>query len=480
MKFQSLAHTFTKLYLVFLPAVAWSQGTTAPEAATTTSAAAPTTPGIYIKAGEASVKKSLMALPEFQYLGTPGLAKNNSKVGKQLLDVLTNDLAVSGYFDFIKPAAFLEDTSKVGLKPISAEEGGFKFDTWKQIGTEFLVRSGYKIVGSELTFETYLYYVPQAKLIFAKSYTANVDDVRVLAHTYANEILKQLTGQKGFFLSRVAAARGTLPQQREIFVMDWDGNNSRAITSHHTISNSPAWSVDGKKIAYRSFAYHPAMKSRNADLFTYDIASGKRLLVSYRPGINSGAAFMPDGSHLLLTISSSGNPDIYSMTLDGRTLTRLTNGPRGSLNVEPSPSDDGKKIAFSSDRSGKPMVYVMNSDGSNVKRMTFVGDYNATPKFSPDGKKIVFAGYDKGHFDIFIMDASGDNIVRLTSARKPSGKAADNEDPSFSPDGRLIMFTSNRTGHNQLYVVDPTGENEHRITFDNFDYYKPTWGPNPE
>lgn len=432
---------------------------------------------IYIKAGEAKVKKSLMALPQFNLLSTPGVSSGSSKVAKDIFDTVLYDLSVSSFFDFIKPEAFVEDTSKVGLRPAPGDPTGFSFASWKQIGAEFLVRAGYKVIGNELTFETYLYYVPQAKLVFAKSYKAKLSDARLVAHTYANDVVRELTGKKGIFTTKFAVVRTNGSEQKEIFIMDWDGGNARQISFHKSLSNSPAWSPNGRYISYRAFAYHPALKARNADLFTYDIQSGRRWLVSYRTGINSGASYFPDGKNLLLTLSNSGNPDIYKMTTDGRNLTRITNGPRGAMNVEPSVSPDGSRIAFSSDRSGKPMIYVMNADGSNVSRLTFAGDYNSTPRWSPDGKKLAFAGYDKGHFDLFVMDANGEKMIRLTSAQKPNGKMADNEDPSFSPDGMHIMFTSNRTGSNQVYIVDVDGENERRITFDKNEYFRPTWSP---
>ncbi len=436
-----------------------------------------TTGRIFIKVGDANLKRSLLALPSLQYLGTPGLAKNNLKAGKDLFDTLNNDLLVSGYFEFIKPAAFLEDVSKVGLKPVDADPGGFKFDSWKKIGTEFLIRAGYKILGSELTFETYLYYVPQAKVLVSKSYKADIKDARFVAHTFANDVVKELTGQRGMFLTKLVVTRTTNPQQKEIFIMDWDGQNSKQITFHKSISLSPAWAPDGKTIAYTQFAFHPKERSRNADLFSYELNTGKRWLLSFQKGINSGATFHPNGSEILFTLSSGGNPDIYRMNNEGKNLKKITDGPKGSMNVEPSVSPDGKKIAFSSDRSGQPMVYIMNYDGSDPKRVTFAGDYNSTPRFSPDGTKLVFAGYDKGHFDLFLMNSDGTNMIRLTSAKKPSGKGANNEEPSFSPDGQHILFASDRSGKKQLYLTDLQGENEHRITFDNFDYFRPAWGP---
>lgn len=432
---------------------------------------------VYIKVGEANLRRSLVALPPLQYQGVAATARSHMKVGKELFDTIFNDLNVSNYFEFIRQEAYLEDTAKVGLLPAPGAQGGFDFEKWKPLGAQFLIRAGYKVLQNDLTLEAYVYFVPQAKLVLGKTYKTSTADVRAAAHTFANDVIKSLTGQRGMFLSKLVTSRTTAKGQKEIFVMDWDGANAKQITNHMSIAQSPAWASDGKSVAYTAFAYHANDKSRNADLFSYDLATGKRWLLSFQKGINSGAAFLPDGRHLLLTISAGGEPEIYRMTIEGKSLVALTNSPKGVMNVEPAPSPDGRRIAFSSDRSGRPMIYVMDADGSNVKRVTFAGEYNSTPHWTPDSKRLVFAGHDKSHFDLFAMDADGTNMIRLTSAKKPDGRLADNEDPSVSPDGRHVLFVSDRTGINQLYIIGIDGENEHRITFDRHEYFKPNWSP---
>ncbi|MCB9025688.1 MAG: Tol-Pal system beta propeller repeat protein TolB [Bdellovibrionaceae bacterium] len=432
---------------------------------------------IYIDVGKAQIKKSLLALPAFQYYGNNN-DRSAIKYGQELFSVISNDLSVSNYFTFIQPNAFLEDTSKVGLKPAPGSSNGFDFEKWKTIGTEFLIRGGYNTVGKNIKFEVYLYYVPQGKLVFGKSYEGSELAVRKLAHSFSDDVLENLTGKKGAFNTKIVVASdngGT--RHKAIWVMDWDGQNKKRITNEKTVHISPAWSRDGKKIAYTAYAYHPKAKVRNADLFMYELETAKRWLLSYRKGINSGANFMPDGKHILLTLSQSGSPDIFRMTLDGKDLTRITNGPNRAMNVEPAISPDSSMIAFSSDRGGKPMIYTMSSSGANVKRITEAGRYNATPSWSPDGKRFVFAGHYKEHFDLFIVDKDGTNMERLTSSKKPNGSWADNESPTFSPDGRFIMFSSNRSGKHQLYIISPDGTNERRITVDNFNYTKPDWSP---
>lgn len=435
--------------------------------------------GIYIKLGEARTKKSLMAFPALQYSGSPSSASKAQSVGAEIYNTIVNDLTTSSYFQFLPQSAFLEDSTKTGLTPTGAN--GFKFPSWTAIGAEFLIRAGFSIAGNELTIETYTYHVPRANLIFGKKYKGSVSTARRIAHTFANDVLKELTGKEGMFLSKVVATsdRGG-GNFREVYLMDWDGANVDKITNHRSIAISPNWSADGKKIAYTAYVARSKKAMRNADLFIYDIPSGKSTLTSYRQGINSGANFAPDNQHIFLTISQGTSPDIYKMAFDGTLVNKVTNGPNRAMNVEPAVSPDGKSIAFSSDRVGRPMIYTMGIDGSSPKRITFAGVFNSSPSWSPDGKKIAFAGQSEDHFDIFVMNADGSDMIRLTSARKPNGRAASNEDPSFSPDGRFVMYTSNRTGKNQIYISTAEGTEERRVTTDNHNYFKPKWSKNLE
>lgn len=442
---------------------------------------APAKTGVYIKVGEAKAQKSAMAFPALQFTGTPATAPSHQTVGADLYKVILNDLTVTDYFQFINASAFLEDPAKTGLKPAPTEPNGFKFESWKAIKAEFLIRGGFSVAGDSVTLEIYAYHVPKGDLVMGKKYKGTVGSIRRMAHIFANDLLEALTGQKGMFLSRVAVSSDRAGGGgKEIFTMDWDGANIEKITNHKSVALSPAWSPDGNKVAYTAFVMRSKTKTRNADMFIYEIPTGKRWLVSYRQGINSGANFDPDGKSIYLTISQNGSPDIFKMTTDGDLIKKLTTGPLGAMNVEPAISPDGKKMAFSSDRSGNPMIYIMNADGTAPKRVTFAGKFNATPAWSPDGKKIAFSGWQDDHFDVFIMDTDGTNMVRITSARKPNGKWSRNEDPVFSSDGRLLMYTSDRTGTSQIYISNLDGSEERRITNDSHNYYKPKWSANQD
>lgn len=440
---------------------------------------------VYIKVGDANIKRSMLALPAFQFFGSASLHSDHQKIGQELFSTVSNDLDVSSYFTFIKPEAFLENTQKAGLKPKSVDkENGFDFENWSAIGAEFLIKAGFEIQSDSVVLTAYVYHVPAARLVFGKRYENTKPFLRKIAHRLANDVLENLTGLRGMYESRIVVSSDRAGgKHKEIFVMDWDSHNPRQITQHKSISISPAWSPDHQKIAYTSFAWHERWKSRNADLFLYDLRTGNRKVLSAYKGINSGAAFVPNGDILLTISKTKGTPDLFRITQEGTVREQLTEGPHGAMNVEPAVSPDGKTIAFSSDRSGRPMIYVMDLEGKKriAKRIVFAGWYNASPSWSPDSQKIAFAGYDKEtkHFDIFLMNKDGHNLIRLTTAKKIKGdKYSNNEDPTFSPDGRHVMFISDRTGTKQIYMVDADGSNERRLTFDRHNYYKPKWSGN--
>ncbi len=433
----------------------------------------------YIKLGEARTKKSLLAFPALQFQGSVAASPQYNAVGSDLFTIINNDLTVSSFFKIIAQSAFIEDTTKTAIRPIPADPKGFTFQSWNSIGAEFLIRGAFTLAGSDVNLEIYLYNVTKSELVFGKKYRGTISTTRKIAHTFSNDVMKALTGTEGMFLSKLVTSsdRGG-GKFREIYIMDWDSANPVKITSHFSLAMSPTWAPNGRKIAYTATVQRARTKLRNHDMFVFDLISGVRSLVSFRQGINSGAFFSPDSNNLFLTISEGSRPDIFRINLDGKIVSRITNGPAGAMNVEPAVSPDGSKIAYSSDRSGRPMIYIANINGTNPIRKTFAGQFNSSPAWSPDGKKIAFAGQEAGNFDIFVMNADGTEMIRLTKAARNNGKMSNNEDPSFSPDGRFVMYTSNRTGTNQIFFSTVDGSEERRVTNDNANYFKARWSPN--
>ncbi len=438
----------------------------------------------YIKIGDAKSKKSSMAFPFFNNLGS-----NNSGVlaaaASEIFATAKKNLELSTYFSIVPNEAYLEDLSKKSLKPFSEELLGFKFEPLQTINAEFVIRAGYSVVGKEISIEMFLYHVVEKKLIIGKRYKALLNQTVAIGHTLSNDVIEALTGVRPPFMAKIVASfDGGAGGAKEIVKMNWDGSEFEQLSQHKSITLSPSWSPDGKKIAYSVFTKIFSKSGgsiSNASVYVLDLTTNKRVLTSFRPGMNSGAIFSKDGKSIFLSMSlGSGSADIYKINLKGEIEARLTKGPAGAINVEPTLSPDGSQIAFSSERGGRPMIYVMNSDGSNVKRLTYKGSYNSSPSWSPDGKKIAFAAQDSANFDIFVMDADGSNIKRITSAQKLNGKPAHNEDPSFSPDSRYIVYTSDRTGKNQIYISTVDGSEERRVTNDTKNYYRPKWSVNLE
>lgn len=414
-------------------------------------------PMVKIAVGEARTKKSIIAFPSIQLSSADADGRLRS-----IRDIGMEDLAFSGLFDFLNPTAFIEDTSKAGITL-----GSFQMTNWSSIGAEFLIKAKGSIDGSGINIEMYLYATNSGKQLLAKKYKASAETVRKLGHTMADDVMLALTGKKGPFTSKITFVSDRTGK-KEVYVMDYDGHNPVKVTSKFSHAMAPAWSPDGKKIVFSAITRDKA-NIRNHNLFLYGLDSGKIEMLSNKPGINSGAAFAPNGRELALTMSFPGNPEIFLLDPNSKVARRITNSY--GLDVDPSFSPDGKQMAFVSDRAGRPMVYKMNVDGSNVQRLTFAGQYNATPTWSPTGNKIAFAGWDQGKFDIFIMNPDGSSLERLTK------NMGNNEDPDFAPDGYFIVYSSNRKGKKNLYITNTDNTVHRQITVDYGNCEAPKWGP---
>lgn len=416
-------------------------------------------PMIKIAVGEARVKKSRVAFPSV--FNGKGSADPNGYL-REIRDVTTEDLAFSGLFEFIDPAAFIENAATAGATP-----GTFKFTDWSTVNAQFLIKGQGQVVGKDITMEIYLYSVSSSKTLLSKRYSARAESLRKLAHSVSNDVFHALTGMRGPFTSKVAFV-SDVSGKKEIYLMDYDGHNRVQVTTRRSITMSPSWSPDGKSLLFSSVA-SDSKNVKNHNLYLYNLSTGRVELLSNKKGINSGAQFSPDAREIILTMSFLGNPEIFAMDPSSKVAKKITSNY--GMDVDPSYSPDGKHITFVSDRSGRPMIYKMRNDGSDITRLTYAGYYNATPSWSPTGNKITFAGWDNNKFDIFIMNTDGSNIERLTK------EMGNNEDPHFAPDGYFIVYSSNRQGKKNLYITNIDNTVHRQITANFGNCEAPKWGP---
>lgn len=332
---------------------------------------------------------------------------------------------------------------------------------WLNAGYDMLVRSEYSIRGDELTVEFRLFDLPNRKMITAKRYLGKTRDLRRFAHSFADEILLALTGERGCFTTHIAFVT-TRSGNKEIAIMEWDGHAAQQLTRNRSINLNPDFAPNGREILFTSY------KRGNPDLYKRLLSSTAELPLSSREGLNITGAWSPDGSKIALALSKDGNAEIYTLARDGSNPVRLTSNP--AIEVSPCWSPDGSKLAFVSDRLGKPQIFVMNADGSGVRRLTSNGSYNVTPRWSPTGDRIAYARMQGGGFQIYTINADGSGDTQLTDS-------GSNENPVWSPDGRFIAFSSRRGGGSEIYVMRADGSAQTSVGRNPGNSSQPAWQP---
>ncbi|RPH52205.1 MAG: Tol-Pal system beta propeller repeat protein TolB [Desulfobacteraceae bacterium] len=409
----------------------------------------------YIDINSPFLRKIPIAVPLFK-VKAESVSGSDRQMSGRAADMLSGMLDFTGYFKMLDRESFLEDTFKAETAVQNID-----FHNWTAVGAELLVTGEVQIRGNVFEIELRLFDTIKSNQLIGKKYTTGVNDLRDVMRRFSGEIVYYLTGNRGVFDSRIAfVSNGT--GNKEIYICEFDGINTRPFTRNKAITLFPAWSSDGKWIAFTSYV------KGKPDLYISNVNDGSTSVVSNK-GINITPAWVPGKFELAATLSYSGDQDIYLVTGSGKVIKKLTN-ERGS-DVSPSWSPDGKKMAFVSSRTGTPQIYVLDIDSGNAERLTFNGRYNTQPSWSPKGDKIAYAGMNGGRHNIYVIGFDGKDPVQLTR------NGGDNESPSWSPDGSLIAFSSTREGPSRIYVMTAYGTDQRRLLAISGEQTSPKWSP---
>ncbi len=374
-----------------------------------------------------------------------------SEISNNLSDVVKADLERCGLFDPINEEAFIQKNAAMHLRP--------RFEDWRLIKSQALVTGKLKIVdGDKLRVEFRLWDTLAEKELEALVLITTLDNWRRISHMISDKVYERLTGEKGYFDTRILYVSESGPKNQRIkklAIMDQDGENHRHLTSGKELVLTPRFNPTKQEITYLSYFKNLPR------VYLLNIETGNQEVVGDFPGMTFAPRFSPDGNKIIMSLAKDGNSDIYVMDLKSRVVTRLTNNP--AIDTSPSYSPDGKKITFNSDRGGSQQIYVMDNDGRNQKRISNEGGNYATPVWSPRGDLIAFTKNFKGNYAIGVMRTNGEGERLLTENWYQ-------EAPSWSPNGRVLIFyretaaNEDGQGHSStLWSIDLTGFNERKI-----------------
>jgi len=382
-------------------------------------------------------------------------------VGERISEVIEVNFKRSGLFNPLKKDSFVQKPDIAHVKP--------RFEDWRLIKAQALVTGKVKVSEDKLRVEFRLWDTVAAKEMIALAFSTTPKNWRRVAHIISDKVYQRLTGEKGYFDTRIIYVSETgLKTQRfkKLAIMDQDGANVKYLTLGNELVLTPRFSPKNQLVTYLSYF-------RNLPrVYLLDIETGVQEVVGDFPGMTFAPRFSPDGKKIIMSFAQDGNSDIYTMNLETRVVERITD--HTSIDTSPSYSPDGKYICFNSDRSGLQQIYVMRSDGSNVKRITFGKGLYGTPVWSPRGDLIAFTKVHKGKFYIGVMRADGSGERLLTENFYQ-------EAPSWSPNGRVLIFyretKTDEKGEGfsaKLWSIDLTGYNERLIETET-DGSDPSW-----
>jgi TolB protein len=377
--------------------------------------------------------------------------RDEERGGVSLSGIVKADLERSGLFRSIDTQTVLDEAAQ----PAMAD--------WRAQAADALVGASVtRLADGRTDVRFKLWDVVKGRDIGGQSNVVDSADLRLAAHRIADYVHEKLTGEKGVFSTRIAyvtkaGSRFTLR------VADADGEGGQVALNSPEPIISPAWSPDGRELAYVSF------ESQKAVIYTQEVASGRRRAIANFRGSNSAPAWSPDGQTLCATLSREGGSQLYLMGRNGENVRRLTQSQ--AIDTEPAFSPDGRSIYFVSDRGGGPQIYRIGLGGGNAERITFTGSYNISPAISPDGRLMAYIARQGNAFRLHTLDLSNGGAPQLLSDTN------DDESPSFAPNGRLIIYASRAQGRDVLMTTTLDGKIKARLVSTTADVREPVWGP---
>lgn len=378
--------------------------------------------------------------------------RGEAEAPQKVAAIVQADLERSGQFRAIDPSggAGLDETSRPDLGP------------WRQKGADALaLGSVTRLADGRYDVRFRLWDVVRAQEHVTGGFVVVAADLRLAAHRIADTIYEKLTGDKGVFSTRIAYVTKAGPRYN-LWVADADGENAQSALASTEPIISPAWSPNGRQLAYVSF------ESRKPVVYVHDVASGTRRLIANFRGSNSAPAWSPDGRTLAITLTRDGGSQLYTIGSAGGDVRRLTQS--SGIDTEPLYSADGRSIYFVSDRGGAPQIYRMGANGGDAQRVTFTGNYNISPALSPDGRWLAYISRISGAFKLQVMELASGTVQSLTET------TAD-ESPSFAPNGRLIIYATRQGGAEALMTTTLDGKIKARLPGRGGDIREPDWGP---
>ena len=387
-------------------------------------------------------------------------------LGRDITGVIMSDLDRSGLFAVIDQRAYIEDLDTVNVRP--------KFADWRLINAQVLVVGEVRELGDgRIEVATRVWDVFSNEQLGAVAFKTPADNWRRAAHKVADFVYKSLTGEEGYFDTRVVFVHETGPKEnrtKRLMIMDQDGANPVPLTDGLNYQVlTPRFSPTQQQITYMAL-----FDDRPGQVYLFNIETGEQERLGTFRGMSFAPRFSPDGTEVIMAMERRGNSDVFKMDLATRQLSRLTDNL--AIDTSPTMSPDGRRIAFTSDRGGSQQIYVMNADGSDQKRITFGEGRYQTPVWSPRGDLIAFTRNYKGRFYIGVIRPDGRGERLLTESFLEEG-------PTWAPNGRVLMFyrqtptdRSGRGGSVSLWSVDLTGRNLRRVRTPG-DASDPAWSP---